>query len=138
LILLDTSGVLAATFPDQKRHIDCVASLHVAGFPKILSPFVLAELAYLAQKEGGIEAELQILGDIVAGAYELAPFGADDIAEAVSTIEKYRDLNIGVADASIVVLANRYRCIDVLTLDERHFRPLRAHGKNFRILPADA
>ena len=47
-------------------------------------------------------------------------------------------LNIGVAEASIVVLANRYVCGDIATLDERHFRPLRVRGKNFRILPADA
>jgi hypothetical protein len=43
----------------------------------------------------------------------------------------------GDADASIVVLSRRYETLDVLTLDERHFRTLRgATGRPFRILPA--
>ncbi|PYQ58058.1 MAG: VapC toxin family PIN domain ribonuclease, partial [Acidobacteria bacterium] len=53
-------------------------------------------------------------------------------------IKVYHDLNIGLADASIVVLAKRYDTRDVLTLDERHFRTLRFRRRAFRILPADA
>ena len=45
---------------------------------------------------------------------------------------------IGLADASVVVLAERYSCASVLTLDERHFRVLLANGRPFRLLPADA
>jgi predicted nucleic acid-binding protein len=137
LILVDTSGLLAATFPDQKKHPECFAILR-STYPRILSPFVLAELDYLAHKEGGVEAELMILEDVRRGAYELATFGVEDVAEALSTIDKYRDLNVGLADASIVVLANRRHCTDVLTLDERHFRALRTRRGPFRILPADA
>ena len=44
-----------------------------------------------------------------------------------------------MADAAIVVLAGRYGTDRVLTLDERHFRALRAAGSMpFRLLPADA
>jgi predicted nucleic acid-binding protein len=44
-----------------------------------------------------------------------------------------------LADASIVVLAERYDAATVLSLDERHFRALRIHRrKRFRILPFDA
>ena len=73
------------------------------------------------------------------GAYLLAPFEADDLAEAAAVIDAHRELEIGLADASIVVLAGRYRTNRVLTLDERHFRALRTPaGKPFTILPADA
>jgi uncharacterized protein len=47
-------------------------------------------------------------------------------------------LRIGIADASIVVLAARYHTTRLLTLDEGHFRvvaPL--HADAFTILPAD-
>jgi hypothetical protein len=47
-------------------------------------------------------------------------------------------LRSGVADASIVVLAERHKTRDVLTLDQRHFRVFTANRKPFRILPADA
>jgi predicted nucleic acid-binding protein len=48
-------------------------------------------------------------------------------------------LRVSLAGASNVVLANRHGTLDVLTLDERHFRVLRGlGGRSFRILPADA
>jgi predicted nucleic acid-binding protein len=52
-------------------------------------------------------------------------------------IQRHRDLGISLADASIVVLADRHATRDVLTLDERHFRVLQATRKPFRLLPAD-
>jgi len=52
-------------------------------------------------------------------------------------IERHTDLGISLADASIVVLAERHGVPDVLTLDQRHFRLLSAGGKPFRVLPAD-
>ena len=49
------------------------------------------------------------------------------------------DLGLGLADASIVVLAGRHQTVDVLTLDERHFRAISGpHDRPFRLLPADA
>ncbi len=62
----------------------------------------------------------------------------EDVARAQAIIERYADLQISLADASIVVLAERHRVRDVLTLDERHFRVLTADGKPLRLLPADA
>ena len=51
-------------------------------------------------------------------------------------IARYRDQAIGVADASIVVLADRYRTREVLTLDHRHFDVLRPlSGGRFKLLP---
>jgi len=53
-------------------------------------------------------------------------------------IEAFVDHDIGLADASIVVLSRRYETLEVLTFDERHFRTLRGSaGRPFRILPAD-
>jgi predicted nucleic acid-binding protein len=61
------------------------------------------------------------------------------VATALEIISRYRDLAIGLADASIVVLANSYGTRDILTLDDRHFRALRTiDRKKFRLLPADA
>src|SRR5262249_34123161 len=138
LILLDTSGVLAALLPYHRRHLECANALRDAAPPRILSPFVLAELDCLLHEEAGGRAELLFLDDVGRGAYQLESFDHHDVAEAAAIIKTYHDLKIGLTDASIAVLARRHRCHDVLTLDERHFRPLRAGGKNFRILPADA
>jgi predicted nucleic acid-binding protein len=54
-------------------------------------------------------------------------------------VSRYADLAISLADASIVVLAERHGVRDVLTLDERHFRVLTtSDGEPLRLLPADA
>jgi predicted nucleic acid-binding protein len=138
VILLDTSGLLSALFPDQRHHRACATALLTAEPPLVVSPFVLAELDYLITKYANVQAEIDFLGDVAAGAYAVAPIGPSDIARAVEVIEGYRDLDIGLADASIVVLAERYETSDVLTLDERHFRSLRTeNGQSFRLLPAD-
>ena len=138
MILLDTSGLLAALAADQRLHREARDALERSGPPFVLSPFVLAELDYLLSRESGTAAELTFLAEVACGAYDLAPFLDDDVSQATAVIERYRDLEIGLADASIVVLAGRYRTDRVLTLDQRHFRALRTpRGGPFTILPAD-
>ena len=105
----------------------------------MLSPFVLAEMDYLVTQLAGIPKELTLLREVEGGAYDLAPFKLADIKRAREVIERYSDLQIGLTDASIVVLSEKHNVLDLLTLDERHFRALRgADGRPFRILPADA
>lgn len=139
MILLDTSGILAALFPDQNRHTECAEALLTATAPLIISPFVLAEIDFLIQKFGGVDAEIRFLAEIGRRAYELAAFNEDDVEAARRIVAKYRTLGVGLADASIAVLSARYDTVDVLTLDERHFRAIRpAPRKHFRLLPSDS
>lgn len=137
MILLDTSGLLAALDSAQRHHIEAAASLAASPPPLLLSPFVLAELDYLLASRVGGAARTSLLGEVERGAYQLQPFSAEDVHDARVIIERHADLGISLADASIAVLANRHRTRDVLTLDERHFRVLTAGGKPFRLLPAD-
>ena len=137
MILLDTSGVLAAIDPRQAQHATAARAL-LRQQRRLLSPFVLAELDYLIANHGGQDAELTMLGDVARGSYELEPFGADDVAAAAEIVRRYADLRLGLADASIVVLARRHHCHDVLTLDQRHFRVvLGPEERPFRLLPQD-
>jgi len=136
VILLDTSGVLSAIDSSQHRHAEVVAALAASRGPLLMSPFVLAELDYLLATRVSLEAEMALLDEVARGAYRLEAFAAEDVAAAHSVLERYRDLHIGLADASIVVLAERYGILDVLTLDHRHFQALRGPGrKRFRLLP---
>ena len=51
-------------------------------------------------------------------------------------MERYADQEIGVTDASLVVLAHRYSTKHVLTLDRRHFTVVRpVGGGRFTLLP---
>ncbi len=138
MILLDTSGLLSAIDASQRQHARCVAVISGAEGALLLSPFILAELDYLLSVRVGTAAQRMLLDEVARGAYLLEPFSAIDVAAALDVIVRYGDLDIGLADASIVVLAARHGVRDVLTLDERHFRALRTlDRKRFRILPAD-
>jgi predicted nucleic acid-binding protein len=136
VILLDTSGLLAAIDGNQRQHLDCRAALENAATPLLLSPFVLAELDYLLQRHVGTTAQSALLDEVGRGAFQLEPFAANDIERASEVIDKFRDLRIGLADASLVVLAERHGVPDVLTLDRRHFEALRfARRRRFKIVP---
>ncbi|MGB5548978.1 MAG: PIN domain-containing protein [Thermoanaerobaculia bacterium] len=138
-MLLDTSGLLPALSRKLRHHEACARTVSEFRGRLLVSPFVLAELDYLITNLSGIKAELEFLRDLERGAYELASFGAEEVARAREIIEQYSDLGIGLADASLVVLSEKHNVLDLLTLDERHFRALRgAGGRPFRILPADA
>lgn len=137
MILLDTSGLLAAIDSSQHQHAKASAYLRQASGPLLLSPFVLAELDYLLATRVGAEAQQSLLDEVARGAYRLEPFTAEDVASATAVLSRYRDLDIGLADASIVVLAQRYGVLDILTLDHRHFQALRGPGgRRFRLRPA--
>lgn len=138
MIILDTSGLLSAIDAAQPLHSRAVSALAEDRGPLVLSPFVLAELDYLLGNRVGPGAQAALLGEVAAGAYRLEPFSEADVGRASEVVERYFDLAIGLADASIVVLAERLRCRDLLTLDERHFRTVLGPGDEpFRLLPAD-
>lgn len=138
-LILDSSGLLAAIDERQEDYIAAREVVESARGPLLISPFVLAELDYMILTRMGRGYELALLGEVARGVYGLEYFSEDDVAEAVEIVERYADFRIGLADASNVVLANRHDTLDVLTLDERHFRTLRGPGgRPFRVLPADA
>jgi len=139
VIVLDTSGLLAAIDDRQSAHRSAKEALEADAGPYLLSPFVLAEMDYLLQTRVGQAAELLFLAEVARGAYRLEPFTPAEIEQAGGVIGRYRDLGVGLADASVVVLAARAGTNRVLTLDERHFRAVRPlHGRTFTVLPADA
>lgn len=140
MIILDTSGLLSAIDAGQRHHAAAAAALATEPEPAVLSPFVLAEIDYLIATRIGVDAELALLAEVASGAYRLAPMTANDVEATAGVVERYRDQDIGLADASVVVLAARHDTNRVLTLDERHFRVLRPlrRGRAFRLLPLDS
>ena len=138
-LILDSSGLLSAIDAEQEDHDRARQALATTPGPVLISPFVLAELDYMVLTRYGREEELALLGEVERGVYRLEPFSRSDVSEATSVMEQYADFgDVGLADASNVVLARRYGTSDILTLDERHFRVLRGPRDHpFRLLPAD-
>lgn len=98
----------------------------------------LGELDYLLRFRLGNTALLRFLLDIQEGAFVVEPVTMADLRRCAALIEKYRDLDLGLADASVVAVAERLGTDRILTVDQRDFRVIRsARGRPFRLLPAD-
>ena len=139
MIVLDTGGLYAALDANEALHGRTVAALVVSTPPRVISPFVLAELDYLIGTRVGHQAQMALIEEVTRGAYQLELFSSEDMGHAKRIMERYADLRIGLADASVVVLADRYRTVELLCTDERHFRALRGQrGRPFRLRPLDA
>jgi uncharacterized protein len=137
LIVADTSGLLAYFHDNERDHDATRRILDASDDVLLVSPFVIAELDYLVANRFGVDAELAVLAELRSGGYELAEFDENDLAVAVEVIARYRDQEVGVADASLVVLADKYKTKEILTLDRRHFDVLRPlTGGRFKLLPA--
>ena len=136
-MIVDTSALLAYFNAREPDHGDVarVIDEHADGV-LVVSPYVVAELDYLVATRIRVDAELAVLRELSSGAWHLADFDAGNLERASAIIEKYRDQDIGLADASNVVLADQHRTTTILTLDRRHFEVLRPiGGGRFSILP---
>ena len=135
-MIVDTSAILAFFDRDEPDHEAVGAVLSQSSEPLVVSPYVIAEVDYLIGSRLGLAAEIAALRELAGGAWDLATMDAVDLARTVPILERYADHPIGVADASNVVLADRYRTTTVATLDRRQFSVLRPlSGGYFAILP---
>jgi predicted nucleic acid-binding protein len=134
-VIVDTSALLAFFDASEPDH-EAVSDVLGAADALVVSPYVVAELDYLVATRHGVDAELAVLEELTGGAWDLAAFDRDGLRRSREVISRYRDQEIGVADASIVVLAERYRTRRIATLDHRHFDVLRPlDGGYLEVLP---
>lgn len=118
-------------------HVPAASTLQAWDGELVASPLTLAEADHLILSRLGVDAEIAFAKSIAAG-LTVAAVDARTVTAAAELCERYRDLELGLADASIVVLAARYATRSLATFDQRHFpavTPLT--GGAFELLPAD-
>jgi uncharacterized protein len=99
---------------------------------------VTAEVDYLLGRRLGRKARLAFLEDLAAGRFLVAALDESDHRRVIDLEVKYSNIDAGLADLSVVVVAGRHGTARLLTFDERHFRALRSlDGKPFTLLPFD-
>jgi len=102
----------------------------------VVSPYVIAELDHLVVTRHGGQAELAVLDELGGGAWELACLDVAELRTARTIVDRYADQRIGLADASNVVLAQRFGQTSIATLDRPHLSVLRAlDGSALTLVP---
>ena len=96
---------------------------------------VLTEAMFLLSDEGGWQAQRALWAMIEREALTLADLGAPEIVRARALMEKYRDMPMDIADATLVAVAEARGLKRVFTLDS-DFGVYRFRGREtFELIP---
>ncbi|HEY2766882.1 MAG TPA: PIN domain-containing protein [Solirubrobacteraceae bacterium] len=137
-MIVDAGVLYGATDANDPEHSAAVSTLQEWPGELVVSAFTAAEADHLVLSRLGLDAELALIEDL-ALTYTVQSLDARGLKIAGELCARYRDLELGLADASMVVLAAQRSTHLLATFDQRHFRAVTAlDGKPFRLLPSDA
>ncbi len=138
MLIVDTGPILAQLRPAERLAIASARALAAERNTPIMPLTVAVELDYILAARGGASASRSLLGDLAAGRFIAPGLNPEDFRTIQALDERYRQLNVGLTDLSIVVLAARFKTTRLLTFDQRHFRVMRPiQGGIFTLLPFD-
>jgi hypothetical protein len=133
-LIVDTGPLVAlldATDPDHER---CAALLSETREARVVPVCVLVDVEYLLRPWP--EALGALLADFDTGAFELLDLPARWLLRSGELVERYRDLPLGLVDATVIAAAEMLGEAKVATLDHRHFTVVRpAHVPALELLP---
>jgi uncharacterized protein len=132
--LLDTGVLVALLDRGERSHKRCIASFKAFRGQILTTEPVLTEALYLFHASP--RAQRTCIDFIVRGGGALVPQSPASLSRAADLMEKYADVPMDFADATLVVLAEETGAREIFTLDARGFRTFRIRGKSsFILLP---
>jgi uncharacterized protein len=135
-LICDTGPLLAALDRDDPDHERCADLLENTNQDLLVPTLVLGELDYWCGKIGLEDAWFTFLEDVDNGAWRIEHPSMGDLQRAGQLQRAYRDLRLGVVDATVIALAERLSENKVATLDHRHFATVRTqHVAALTLLP---
>ena len=134
IVLVDAGPLVAIFDPSDGDHEARTGELATLGDCRLVTSLaVLTEASYLLAFSA--DAQRSLIEFVAAGAIEVGEVDAASLSRAAALMKKYEDLPMDLADAILVVLAERLRTTWVFTLDRRDFAAYRVGRSRFRILP---
>jgi uncharacterized protein len=138
-LVVDAGALYAQADRADPAHATVAAVLTAERSTLVTTQIAVAEADYLTMTRLGVDVEVRLLDDLAAGTFVAECLTVAELGTARDLVRRYHDLAIGLADASLVVLAARFRTRRLCTVDERCFRAMAPlQGGAFRLLPADA
>lgn len=138
-LVIDAGPVVALADKREPRRVEILDLLRSEQGGLVIPAPVTAEVDYLLGQRFGAPARRAFLEDLAAHRYESPGLDARDYEAALTLDRRYADLNLGLADLSVAVIAQRLGTRRILTFDDRHFRAVTPlQGGVFTLLPADA
>lgn len=136
MLIVDAGPLYASAAAKDKNHAVCDELLDEAPGPLVVPHLIVAEVAYLLATRIGPHAEVAFAQSIAAGELTVEPVLDSEWSRIAELMDQYADLPLGMADASLVALAERHHAREIATLDHRHFSVVRPrHVASFILLP---
>lgn len=133
-VLLDTGAFVALLDRSESHHDRCVRFLTEYQGRLLTTEPVLTEVMYLLGPS--VNAQRSAVNFILRGGATLVPQSMESLARSVTLMEKYRDIPMDFADATLVTLAEDIGIQEIFTLDKRGFTVYRIRGKKtFTVWP---
>jgi predicted nucleic acid-binding protein len=137
-LIVDAGALYAQADAEEPRHEAVTRVLVAEREALVTTELAVVEADYLILTRLGVGVELAFLEDLAMGTYFVECLTRDELRTAREVVERYRGLRLGLADASLVVLAHRYGTRRILTFDERAFQSVALlQGGSFTVLPAN-
>ncbi len=132
-LLLDTGALVSLLDRSQPRHADCVRAFDSWRRSVVSTEAVLTETSHLLGRvPGGRQACLDFF---LEGGATLIPSTLRTLGRCRELMEKYSDLPMDFADATLVVLSEEIDTDFVFTTDRDFTIYRRGRHRPFRILP---
>jgi len=136
VLVVDAGPLVATADRADKDHTRCRALLEGDEGPLVTTAMVIAEAAYLIDRQLGAQAEAALYESIISGELEVTDLGREDWERIAELVAVYADMRLGGTDASVITLAERLGTTRIATLNHRHFRVVRPrHAAAFELLP---
>ena len=120
---------------DDAYHDACVDILKSIRQPLVTTWPIVTEAFYLLNFSDRVQDNLWEF--IQRGGVGLAPIESHMVVRCRELMQKYRDLPMDLADATLVALGEAMNLNQVFTLDHRDFHLYRPrHRKRFKLMPA--
>jgi len=138
-LVVDAAPLVALADEREARRLEILELLRAERGRLFIPAPVTAEIDYMLGQRFGPAARRAFLEDLRARRYESPGLDGNDYEAALELDRRYADLNLGLADLSVAVIARKLGTRRIMTFDERHFRGVRPlQGGVFTLLPADA
>jgi predicted nucleic acid-binding protein len=136
VLIVDTGVLVAAADRTDRHHIRCAEVVTDDPGPLVTTAMVMAEAAYLLEREIGTVAEVSLYTSVIDGDLSVESLEPSDWTRIRELVGTYADLPLGGTDASLVAIAERLGVSRIAPIDESHFRIVRpAHCDAFELLP---
>ncbi len=136
MLVVDTGPLVATADRSDPHHGACLALLEGDDGPLVTTALVVAEAAYLMDRQLGVVAESALYSSIIERALTVAELEVGDWQRIRELVTGYADLRLGGTDASIIAIAERLGVSRIATLNHRHFRVVRPiHCDAFELVP---